>query len=305
METVNNIVNTATKMVWGEKTGEEPVNSSLGAGTINEPYDKGNEETTATTSSTAPGSTLTPATDSTSIPTTGSTSTSATDSTSTPDTDNRINSTAPKTTETDNPAASGAVPHQKQQGADRPNAEPSDAQTAAVKEKKEAAEATQQGSDSAPHHITDSEREKLAQEGNLPHDPNDHSGEPMHMHAGGAAKDSSDPRDEAAGKPKDRTQSVSQEGGGEHGKEKGTGEKWIKTNGMAAEGGDFDATKPGAGREATRLMEEKGIKTEGATLDKTASPTASTKSPSGDDKAKVSKIAKLKDKLHIGSGKNE
>ena len=32
----------------------------------------------------------------------------------------------------------------------------------------------------------------------------------------------------------------------------GTGEKWEKTTGVAAEGGNFDATKPGAGREADR-----------------------------------------------------
>ena len=32
----------------------------------------------------------------------------------------------------------------------------------------------------------------------------------------------------------------------------GTGEKWVKTSGMAADGGDFDAAKPGAGREADR-----------------------------------------------------
>jgi hypothetical protein len=33
---------------------------------------------------------------------------------------------------------------------------------------------------------------------------------------------------------------------------KGTGEKYVKTTGLAADGGDFDATKPGAGREADR-----------------------------------------------------
>jgi hypothetical protein len=32
----------------------------------------------------------------------------------------------------------------------------------------------------------------------------------------------------------------------------GTGEKYIKTTGVAADGGDFDATKAGAGREADR-----------------------------------------------------
>ena len=32
----------------------------------------------------------------------------------------------------------------------------------------------------------------------------------------------------------------------------GTGEHWVKSSGTAADGGDFDAAKPGAGREADR-----------------------------------------------------
>jgi hypothetical protein len=45
METVNNVVSSATKMIWGEpKPGEEPVNGQTGAGTLNEPYDKGNDD---------------------------------------------------------------------------------------------------------------------------------------------------------------------------------------------------------------------------------------------------------------------
>ncbi|KAL6414874.1 hypothetical protein AUP68_01410 [Ilyonectria robusta] len=40
---------------------------------------------------------------------------------------------------------------------------------------------------------------------------------------------------------------------------KGTGQEYVRTTGFAADGGDFDATKPGAGREADRLLEEKGI----------------------------------------------
>lgn len=35
-------------------------------------------------------------------------------------------------------------------------------------------------------------------------------------------------------------------------KGEGTGEKYVKSSGLAADGGDFDATKPGAGREADR-----------------------------------------------------
>lgn len=33
---------------------------------------------------------------------------------------------------------------------------------------------------------------------------------------------------------------------------KGTGEQYVKTTGLQADGGDFDATKPGAGKEADR-----------------------------------------------------
>ena len=34
----------------------------------------------------------------------------------------------------------------------------------------------------------------------------------------------------------------------------GTGEKYIKSSGLKADGGDFDATRPGAGREADRMF---------------------------------------------------
>ncbi|KAK6503059.1 hypothetical protein TWF481_008094 [Arthrobotrys musiformis] len=39
----------------------------------------------------------------------------------------------------------------------------------------------------------------------------------------------------------------------------GTGTKYEKSTGLASDGGDFDATRPGAAREAARLMDEKGI----------------------------------------------
>ncbi|KAH8169620.1 hypothetical protein LIA77_10164 [Sarocladium implicatum] len=43
------------------------------------------------------------------------------------------------------------------------------------------------------------------------------------------------------------------------GKSKGTGEQVVHASGLQADGGDFDASKPGAGHEADRLMTEKGI----------------------------------------------
>ena len=42
-------------------------------------------------------------------------------------------------------------------------------------------------------------------------------------------------------------------------KKEGSGHKWVKSTGTAAGGGDFDAAKPGAGREADRLLEQAGV----------------------------------------------
>ncbi|KAF3910860.1 hypothetical protein ABW20_dc0106346 [Dactylellina cionopaga] len=43
-------------------------------------------------------------------------------------------------------------------------------------------------------------------------------------------------------------------------KGEGTGTLYEKSTGLACDGGDFDATRPGAAREAARLMDEKGLK---------------------------------------------
>jgi len=40
----------------------------------------------------------------------------------------------------------------------------------------------------------------------------------------------------------------------------GTGTLYEKSTGLQCDGGDFDATRPGAAREAARLMDEKGLK---------------------------------------------
>ncbi|KAF2005776.1 hypothetical protein P154DRAFT_518491 [Amniculicola lignicola CBS 123094] len=161
---------------------------------------------------------------------------------------------------------SGGVTHQKQQGADRPNEKPG----------------------------KDDDRERSEEEILSTRAPDDHSGEPMHMHTGNERKGSAfeQRRESKAGQP----------GGQEHGKEEGTGEQWVKTTGIAADGGDFDATKPGAGREATRLMESKGLKTEGSKLDPSVSPTSHSSGTGSAEKEKVPITQKLKDKLHIGHG---
>ncbi|KAM4055381.1 hypothetical protein HRG_008692 [Hirsutella rhossiliensis] len=94
---------------------------------------------------------------------------------------------------------------------------------------------------------------------------------------------------------KDADNSTS-EAGGSDGKEKnnetkGTGEQYVRTTGLAADGGDFDATKPGAGKEADRLMEEKGMSHEGG-------DNKGGKKTGGGDGDKPSLGERIKNKLH-------
>jgi hypothetical protein len=220
--------------------------------------------------------------------------------------------------------SSGQQLVQKQQGADRPTEGPSNpAEEQAVQETKQDAETTQQvgtsnnndqqQQDSSPdnkgmasqiagegkHPQTEEERQEMAAKGELPKIPGDQSGEPLHVHDGDDAKaDPSAGSEEEEGKP-DRSTSTGQEGGGEHGKEKGMGTKYVRSTGMAADGGDFDATKPGAGREANRLMEEKGLHKSGPGAEDAG---AGKQSPESSEPP--SKVEKLKEKLHIGTGKH-
>jgi hypothetical protein len=179
--------------------------------------------------------------------------------------------------------ASGAAPTYKQQGADKPLADPEDNKT--------------------------NDAEAILKK----RDPNDHSGEPMHMHTGNEKDNIPTSQEER------RESKIGLPGGQEHGKEpKGTGELWEKTTGLQAEGGNFDASKPGAGKEADRtlkraastvgsllsradmitgILEEKGIHRDAkGNMD----GTPETASSASGEKEKVSKMDKLKDKLHIG-----
>jgi len=82
----------------------------------------------------------------------------------------------------------------------------------------------------------------------------------------------------------------------------GTGEQYVMTSGMKADGGDFDASKPGAGREADRLLEQKGVKhgppanaTPKPAAERSSTPDSKSSKPSQKEKIKE----KIKDKLHI------
>jgi hypothetical protein len=310
METVSNIAAAASKAIWGEQNtttaaaagnetaGNEPVSGLQGKGTATEPFDQGNAENPAepagksninepgpaSSSATAPSATGTTSTDETpskpQLPTNTDNVASGgppkplenTEGTGVTDTSQKYTPTGGDVVPSeasDNPGAapaSGAVAGQKQQGADRPSDGPTGDAVGAVKSSKDDAE------------------DMLKKR-----DPNDHSGEPMHVHG---APESSVP----ATQDERRESKAGMPGGQEHGKDpKGTGEQWEKTTGLHADGGNFDATKPGAGREADRILEEKGIHKTAPGDTKAASP-----SPAGDRKEKVPLKEKIKDKLHIG-----
>lgn len=113
--------------------------------------------------------------------------------------------------------ASGQQNTQKHQGADRPHEEPNKDEHQRIKDAKAEAEKAQEVDVSGPG------PQPLSK---------------THGNAGKAQKSSS------SGDDDDGPQSTS------HGE--GTGEKYVKSSGMKADGGDFDAAAPGAGKEADR-----------------------------------------------------
>lgn len=90
-------------------------------------------------------------------------------------------------------------------------------------------------------------------------------------------------------------------------KEATTDEEYVKSSGLAADGGDFDAAKPGAGLEADRLMEQKGIKTEDVDnnaehkdQDKNSSSSSTGRKSSDSSRRDKPKLKeRIKNKLHI------
>jgi len=238
---------------------QEPISGVQGGGTANDPYDKGNDEA-ANQKADAPS-------DAQPSDTTGDPS----------------------------DATSGEVGSDRNQAADAPTKDPES-------EGQELGSKDADGNFRMPH--SDAEREKLMMKGEFPRDPNDHSGEPLKMHSQSSGNDDSNEDADAEGddeKKKDRKDSVAHEGGGPHGEEKGDGTKYVKSSGVAADGGDFDAVNPGAGAEANRLLESKGLhksKPDDAANQPDDSNDTSGSTAQGDD-ASVSKLQKIKDKLHI------
>lgn len=111
---------------------------------------------------------------------------------------------------------SAQITSEEHQGAGRPAAEPSSTQTEAVKREK-------------------AETEEVVGASDGTRDPTEQSGEPLAIRA----------KEQVSGDVSNSEGTTSTE--------MGTDENYVKSTGTAAEGGDFDATKPGAGKEADRM----------------------------------------------------
>ncbi|TRX90349.1 hypothetical protein FHL15_008714 [Xylaria flabelliformis] len=276
METINNMAVSAAKAVWGEsnQSTQEPVSGRLGDTSKGEPYDAGNiEPTSANSGDAAP----------TSAPTSGTTASSTTnnaelDSNTTKDAKfAKETGTAAESNDTpDNPSTdlkAKSVPEDTSKGQGDTRS-PEDPKT---------------NPKSAPTDVNDADEEGVNEAQKLDGPGPKPIAEVAKENGGDAGNDSSaSVNKENKGESKEEKETKEREE--EEYENKGTGEKYVKTTGLQADGGDFDATKPGAGKEADRLMEEKGIHNpnEPSSAGDSGSPTSGKKSFG----------QKIKDKLH-------
>lgn len=252
---MDTITNAAQKVFGGSNTesGREPVSGETGNTGSGEPYDAGNSDSTNTEStkvddsSTVGESKTTADTPDSGIPSSGTQQSGGpgnapntgpirpeheTDKTGVTSAHQPASGFASdRPTNANDSSGPGPEPSvgadpasapqntQKHQGADRPHEEPGEDENRAIKDTKKEAEEAANADTSGPGPKPLSE----AQGGN----------------ASGSGGDDDGPQKESHGS--------------------GTGEKYVKSSGMKADGGDFDAAAAGAGREADRLLEEKGI----------------------------------------------
>ncbi|OTB17951.1 hypothetical protein K445DRAFT_315702 [Daldinia sp. EC12] len=297
METINNVASAAVKAVWGEnkQNGPEPISGQTGDTSKGEPYDAGNIEDSSVQAAKL--------NETNSSQTNGHTNGYANDET------NRVSST--EHTKDAEFAKETGVAAEAKDTPDNPSTElkskstPSD--TTKAQNDVRSPEDPKTNPKSAPTDVNDAgdgpnEAQKLDGPGPKPLD------EVAREHGGDAGK--IDKKDESKPLPGEdapaRSESASKRSGsgsagagededGPNAKStgEGTGEKYVKSSGLQADGGDFDATKPGAGREADRLLEEKGIHPVGGGNGSKDDDAAEHK-----DKNKKSLGKKIKDKLH-------
>ncbi|KAF5877162.1 putative glycine-rich cell wall structural protein 1 protein [Botrytis fragariae] len=262
METVNNIAAAASKVIWGEPQettdaanativpetkGTEPISGELGDTKKGEPYDLGNADSTSTQntlSSTTDGtaSTFTP-TDSTTLSPPGLAAKPLDSSSTVSPTPDSVSRTLAETH-----IAPLSSPD---------SSNPFDSTTSSsfkpTSEKPREIPLPSVPSTELPSSTTSATENKAldpAPLSSLTTEAPNPTGKPIE-----SSKPSSTAN--AQGVPTD-LQPLGSESSSEKQDAQGTGEKHIKSSGLVAEGGDFDAARPGAGREADRLLGKEG-----------------------------------------------
>lgn len=272
----NDTAKTGAGNMNNETQGTEPVSGKLGNTLAGEPFDAGNIESGATgkTASVAPSTTQTGSESTTSgLPTTSSTDATTTGSKDSTD-------IAAKGPTADYPSTTGET------GFKAPQADIRDPDSATADPKKEA---ERKNIDNTGGLDTSDNPTKVEGAGPKPIE------EVAKSHGGDAG---------AVGKDLSAAGGAEEDGPGATSKGEGTGEQYVKSSGLAADGGDFDATKPGAGREADRLLETQGITTQSAAAAESSKKTEEDKAdktaPDSPDskKEKASLKDKIKAKLH-------
>ncbi|KAI8634665.1 hypothetical protein F5Y19DRAFT_469726 [Xylariaceae sp. FL1651] len=289
METINNMAATAAKVVWGENTPTtaEPVSGRTGDTSKGEPYDAGNiDDGTNHTNNTA--------------------TTTATTADTTMDT--TMDATSKTNTETDTAASGAANDHlndgvksaefAKETGTAAESKDTPDNPSTSLKAKDAPLDTSKGQGDtrppedpktnpkSAPTDVNDTAEEGINEDQKLD-GPGPKPLQEVAKEHGGDAGNGSTPSVDTRNK-EDKKDEEKEE------KNEGTGEQYVKSSGLQADGGDFDATKPGAGKEADRLMEEKGMHKPTDPNSK-GNDTATSSSPTSEKKSITQKI---KDKLH-------
>ncbi|TGO14486.1 hypothetical protein BTUL_0052g00240 [Botrytis tulipae] len=287
METVNSIAAAASKVIWGEPQettdaanativpetkGTEPISGELGDTKKGEPYDLGNADSTSTQktlSSTTDGatSTFTP-TDSTTLSPPGLAAkpleSSSTSVSPTPDSVSRTlaethiaplsDSTSTSTPSTSTPIK---VTSEKPLISEHINPNLPEPSAPAEKSLSSSIPSTDIPSSTTTTSTTSNTVDPAPLSGLAVETPNPTGKPSSTANAQGVPTDlqplgskSSSPSSSPE-KPENPTSESTATG-------TGTGEKHIRSSGLVAEGGDFDATRPGAGKEADRLLGKDG-----------------------------------------------
>ncbi|THV51978.1 hypothetical protein BGAL_0093g00220 [Botrytis galanthina] len=330
METVNNIAAAASKVIWGEPQettdaanativpetkGTEPISGELGDTKKGEPYDLGNADSTSTqktlsstTDGTTSTSTFTP-TDSTTLSPPGlaakpleSTSTSTSSVSPTADSVSRTlaeTHIAPLSSDPSAPSTSTSTSTPFKVTSEKPliseHINPNLSETSAPAEKSlstsipstDIPSSTSTSTSATANTVNPTPLSGLAVE-----TPNATGKPSSTANAQGVPTD----LQPLGSKPTTSSSLEKQEVPTSENTGTGTGEKYIKSSGLVAEGGDFDATRPGAGREADRLLGKDGKGTVGGSTERGSEEEREHEHEHGETK-KEGKLTHLKEKI--------